>query len=383
MEHKLSQVTLLECDELPFEGVRFSWLRGLPKLDLHRHLVGAIRPEVLCHIAQDLGITIPSFNNNIEQIRKCSVLNKPLEGGYKAFLDKKMWGCFKHIFRHPKGVSDAIFWAIHDANRDNIIYVEFRVSPYGLDLDFPISLSEFIRELRVGITKAYEHFPTTTAKIILSVGRETIVKRWLPDSPNKYYDRLVKIASRFRDVVVGFDISGNEDRHPNHIFKEFADRIKSAGFKLTVHAGETDNASSIQEAIELLGASRIGHGVGARRDPALRKILLSMNIPLELCPTSNWILGIVPTLRDHPFGELFREGICTTVNTDDPVIFGNTSLSMEYYRLLSHKQIALSDLETLLTYSVNASFASEQEKQTLLAHVHQFFVADSSLSAAA
>lgn len=371
MPHKLQRQQTLECEELPFDGVQLSLLRGLPKIDLHRHLVGSIRPEVLTHIADKLNVRVPVFGNDPEKIRKSSVLNSPLVGGYKGFLQKRIWGAFQHIFSHPQGCANAIYWAIADASEDNVIYVEFRVSPYGINPDFPINLATFIKSLTIGVDAASRNYPNTVAKIILSIGRRTVYGKWHADNRSRYYDELIAIASNFRDIIVGFDLSGDEEQYPNELFTELAHKVKANGFSLTVHAGETGDPNSIWSALNELHADRIGHGIGAIKDEALLNKLRSCGTPVEICPTSNWLIGLVPSIEMHPFGHFYRKGIKVTVNTDDPVLFGDTTMSLEFYRLLRAGQMLVPDIARVQKNSVIASFADEGAKEKLLRTIEQ------------
>lgn len=363
----------IEPEILPFAGTTFSALTSVPKIDLHRHLVGAIRPEVLVYIANKLGVTVPRFSNDAERIRKASVITSPMKDGYKHFLLKRFWSAFQPIFSSASGAANAMYWAAADASLDNVSYVEFRVSPYGISPDFPLTLHSFTESLREGIKAAARDFPNTLAKIIFSVGRRSIVDKWPISEHSLYYDRLISVAKDYRDVVVGFDLSGDEDRYPNQHFIEFAERVKGSNFKLTVHAGETDRASAVWEAVRLLHADRIGHGIGARNDQELLGVLAEEQIPLELCPTSNWLLGVVPDLLSHPCREFVERKIAITINTDDPTLFRATTLSGEFYRLIVAGQIALNDVERICRGSISASFATETEKAALLSKVDSYF----------
>jgi len=382
MSHELEQSINGSYNQLPFLVSAVAGLQSKPKIDLHRHLVGSIRPEVLVYIANKIGTTIPIFGNDIERIKRSSVFMAPLEGGYKSFLSKRIWGTFKHIFSSPRGVANAMYWAISDASHDGVCYVEFRVSPYGITPDFPLTLSVFIDSLKEGIDAAARDYPGTLAKIILSVGRSTVFEKWDLFERGSYYDRLVTIASKYRDVIVGFDISGDEEKYPNKLFVEFAEKVKGANFKLTVHAGETGNVRSVWEAIELLGADRIGHGIGAVKDPILVKKLAEQRLPLEICPTSNWFLGCVPSLEVHPIREFMDQGVLVTVNTDDPVMFGNTTLSEELHHLINAKCINEGDVESLQITAIETSFASNSEKANLLSQIQKVFSATHSFATA-
>jgi adenosine deaminase len=381
MPHILDYDPQLGANELPFEDELMVKLKKMPKVDLHRHLVGSIRPEVLVYIADKLGILIPIFGNDSERIRKASVVTTPKQDGYKHFLAKRIWSVFQHIFSTRSGVANAIYWAAIDAGRDGVCYVEFRVSPYGVDRTFPLNLHSFVAALRDGIEAASRDYPQLIVKIIFSIGRRSVFEKWDNSRHRQYYDRLITIAKAFDDVVVGFDISGDEEKYPNKLFIDFAERVKANNFKLTVHAGETGSASSMWEAIKLLQVDRIGHGIGAKANDRLMETLSEKKITLELCPTSNLLLGVVPDLESYPCRDFLARGIEVTINTDDPVLLGPTNLSKEFYRLIGAKQIMINDIERISNFGINASFATEREKAQLTLRVKDFFLSKYSRAA--
>ncbi len=354
--------------ELPFNGISISHLKEMPKFDLHRHLIGAIRPEVLVYIANKLNLTLPTFGNDAERISKASVICKPTPNGYSQFLHQRIWGTFKEVFSRESGVTNAIYWAIADAARDGVCYVEFRVSPYGREFNLKLQLpyGVFLESLEKGIQRAHEDFPETLVKIVLSVGREAVVK-WWGDSAERgrRYDKLIAGAEASRHFVVGFDITGDEVTYPNRLFVDFADKVKWKGFRLTVHAGETGDPNSVHEAVNLLNADRIGHGLGAIHDEGLMESLAERKIPLEICPTSNLMLGVVPSLKEHPCRVFLENKLRISINTDDPVLLGPTSQSAEFYRMICAQQITFEDIRQISEHSIEASFASEQEKAEL------------------
>jgi len=382
MPHILDYDPKLAPEVLPFAGTTLAALTAVPKIDLHRHLVGSIRPEVLVYIANKLGVTIPTFDNDVDRIRKASVITSPIVDGYKHFLLKRFWSAFQPIFSSSNGTANAMYWAIADASRDNVCYLEFRVSPYGISPGFPLTLYNFTEAIGEGINAGARDFPQTLVKVIFSVGRKSIIEKWPVQEHSRYYDRLITVAKAFPDIIVGFDLSGDEDRFPNSLFKEFAQRVKSNGFKLTVHAGETDSASSVWDAINILQADRIGHGIGARNDPTLVRLLADRGIPLEICPTSNLLLGIVPNLTTYPCKAFMEEHVKVTLNTDDPALFGLTTLSGEFHRLIVAGQMKAEDVEMICRDSISASFANEKDKATLLSKVTDHFFVEPRAAAA-
>lgn len=238
MSHPLDFYPSIGTHELPFDGVSLSTLTEIPKVDLHRHLVGSIRPEVLVYIANRLNITLNGFGNDPKRIARASVLSKPVPNGYEHFLRKRIWAGFKGIFSDPRGIHNAVYWGIADAARDGVIYVEFRVAPNSREFNplLPLSLEEYIDAIRTGVKVARRDFPKTVAKIILSVGRSGVIERWgdLADRRRRF-QKLAESTLTNRDIVVGLDLTGNEDRYSNDLFQDFCEIVKSAGIPLTVH----------------------------------------------------------------------------------------------------------------------------------------------------
>jgi adenosine deaminase len=166
--------------------------------------------------------------------------------------------------------------------------------------------------------------------------------------------------------VVALSIDGNEAAagQTSPRFAEAFRRAGAAGLRRTVHAGESSGPEGVRDAIELLGADRVDHGVRAIEDPALIGLLVDRQIPLGICPTSNLTLRVYPSIEDHPIDRLRRAGVAVSINTDDPSLLG-ASLVGEY--ALCSKAFGWSedDLRTLARNSINASFANADVKARL------------------
>jgi adenosine deaminase len=126
------------------------------------------------------------------------------------------------------------------------------------------------------------------------------------------------------DSFIGIDLAGNEVQFPCRLFAQAFAPARQVGAKITIHAGEASGPDNVWEAIDLLGARRIGHGVKSIEDANLLKYLKENSICLEICPTSNWLTQSTPRLEQHPLPQLLRQGVPVCVNTDDPGIFGYT-----------------------------------------------------------
>jgi adenosine deaminase len=161
---------------------------------------------------------------------------------------------------------------------------------------------------------------------------------------------FIKHQARF----AGFDLAGNEAGFPCRLFESSFQKLRAAGAAITVHAGEGSGAENMWEAIERLGARRIGHGIACIQDAKLMEHLRDRSICLEVCPTSNWLTRCVPSLAAHPLPLILKSGIPVCINTDDPGIF---DVSMPGEIRICREQMGLSEAE-IAQCAAHASKAS-------------------------
>jgi len=164
--------------------------------------------------------------------------------------------------------------------------------------------------------------------------------------------------------VVGFGVGGPEVGHPPELFEDAFARAKSAGLASLPHAGETAGPASIWGAVDSLGADRIGHGVRCLEDSSLVAMLRDRQIPLDVSPTSNVCLGVLASLEDHPLPRLIQEGLCVTLNSDDPPMF-NTTLADEYLAAMRLMGLTIDVLEQLVQNAVAASLLPKTESRAM------------------
>ena len=292
-------------------------LEKINKAELHRHFELCVRPETIWELAPRFGIHLKSqaeFQDRfmiLEPMKDLgTVLNK--------FLDTQK------LLATPEILERVAFEACEDVYRnENVRIVEFRYAPTFIQLGHEQMSFEQIHEAIVrGCQKAEATYP-------IAVGLICIIQRILPVDVAQ---RVTDFAIANKDTFVGIDIADNEEGFDSKPFAPVFKRAAAAGLGITVHSGEAAHpkaASWILDAIEVLGAQRIGHGVQIYRDETVMKIVRDRKIPLELCPTSNMLTQVIPNLREHPLKKYLDYGILTTINTDDPVIF-NTNLNREY-----------------------------------------------------
>jgi adenosine deaminase len=183
-------------------------------------------------------------------------------------------------------------------------------------------------------------------------------------------------AARFRSAaVVAFGIGGDEEKGPAGRFVDVYREARDLGLHVTAHAGETVGPESIREAVLLLGAERIGHGLTAAQDEAVMSLLRERRIPLEVCPTSNVCTGVLARLEDHPLPRFLKSNLAVTLNSDDPAMFG-TSLEDEF--LLAARTFALTakDILQLSQEAIRSTFLPETERENLLAELHRTVTSD-------
>lgn len=317
-------------------------IEKIVKAELHRHLELCLRPDTIWELAPRFGIELGSqreFQDRFLILEPMKDLGQVLN----KFLNTQK------LLATPEILERIAFEAVEDCYRnENSRLVELRYSPtfvaQGHDLTFERIHEAIVR----GVRRAEAMYP-------ISIGLICIIQRILPV---KDAEAVTQFAIDNRDTFVGLDIADNEEGFDSKPFAPSFKRAAAAGLGITVHSGEAPHPKAprwVMDAIEVLGAQRIGHGVQIYRDPAVMKVVRDRGIALELCPTSNMLTSAVPDLKDHPFKKLFEFGIRTTLNTDDPGIF-NTNLNREYR--IAHELLGMSleDLETCARFAVEASF---------------------------
>ena len=179
-------------------------------------------------------------------------------------------------------------------------------------------------------------------------------------------EQLDTLLSLRHPRVVALSIDGNEAAagRTGPRFAEAFRRAGAAGLRRTVHAGESSGPEGVRDAIDLLGADRIDHGVRAIEDPSLVDLLAERRIPLGICPTSNLTLGVYPSIDEHPIDRLRRAGVAVSVNTDDPALLG-ASLEGEYALCSSAFGWSDDDVRGVARTSIDASFANDEVKTRL------------------
>lgn len=341
-EHRDGSVMLKRQDFL-------NAVREMPKVQLHDHLEGAVRPQTILEEADRLGLARPAADVAAMQDM---IAMKPNEG-LLEFLKK--FNPFRFIFENPESLRRIAFEAVEDNANDGVKYVELRMN--CLKNEAKMSIGEVMDSVLQGMEQGSKELGVET-RFIASINRSHPVDTaW----------KIVKEAvARKEKGVVGIDLAGDEINHPPEKFTEVFAYARANGLQVTVHAGEAVGPKSIDGAIDALGAERIGHGVRLREDKASLERVKKDDIHLEMCPHSNYLLNIVKDMRDYPLREYHDHGISCSINTDDPHIFGVT-LIQEYMSQAQTSRFSLQELQNMNLRAIEHAFLPMVDKQRLIA----------------
>lgn len=290
------------------------WHNGLT--ELHRHLDVSVRTETLYRLA--LKQNLITNQTTFETFKKKVYLKQPLSD-LRAVLAK--FEIFPKVQSSHEVLELVAFEALEDVYQQGIRRIELRFAPDFISAyQKHLSWDAILKAYESGMKRALGKFSDLNAGFICIASRD-----FGPESAA----RTVEFFLKHKDRFIGLDLAGNEDQFPCRLFETAFAPARKQGAQITIHAGEGSGPDNVWEAIEFLGAKRIGHGIQSIRDPKLVSYLRDHQIPLEICPTSNWITQAVPSLDVHPIKLLLRAGVPVTLNTDDPGIF-DVTLPGEY-----------------------------------------------------
>jgi aminodeoxyfutalosine deaminase len=322
-------------------------IASLKKAELHLHLEGSIRPTIARQLALRSGVDITE-----EEIRRRYIYTN-----FGEFIEAFKW--VTSFLRTPADFALLASDVAEQLLEQRVIYAEITLS--------------------VGIMILREQNPQANFEAILAA-TEPFEKRglrinWIFDAVRQFGVKpamgVVEWAGRCASRrIVAFGIGGDELSVPTVEFQAVYERAASLGLHRLIHAGEIGGPEKIREAIELLGAERVGHGIAAIHEPSLMDLLAERGIPLEICPVSNLRTGALSrqlkkeaVLSEHPLPALFRHGVPIVLSTDDPSMF-HTTLTEEYehaYRM----GLTEIELKQLVAQSFKHAFVSGDERSRL------------------
>jgi adenosine deaminase/aminodeoxyfutalosine deaminase len=335
-----------------------TWLRGLPKAELHLHLEGSITPETLVEL---------SLRNDPHPLTLAEARATYSYSDFPSFLMS-----FKAVterLHSPADYETITYNMLRDLAAQGVRHAEAYIS-IGILYHFDrLDVDDVMAAIERGRIRGERDFNVSLLWIIDAVRHFGLTE----------CARVFTKAAALQHIypsVVGIGIGGDEARGPAQDFRDLYAEAKANGLRLTCHAGESTGPQSVWAAVNI-GAERIGHALSAQEDQDLIEVLAQRQIPLELNITSNLRTGCCPPLAglpgvpDHPVRRYFEEGLMVTLNSDDPPFFGANLLD-EY--LLAHRafEFPLDQLRELAANSIEASFLPPDRKLALLAEVERY-----------
>jgi adenosine deaminase len=331
----------------------------LPKVLLHDHLDGGLRPQTVVELAREYGYTtLPTYDVG----ELASWFNRGAKrNDLVLYLET-----FAHtvgVMQHRDAIERVSFECAQDLAADGVVYAEVRMAP-ELCTEQGLTLDEVVAAILDGFRRGSEG---THLTIYLICSAMRTAARSL---------EIAELAVRWRDAgCVGFDIAGAEAGYPPTRHLDAFQYVQRENFHTTIHAGEAFGLPSIWEAVQFCGAERLGHGVrivdditgepGEEQLGRLASYVRDRRIPLELCPTSNVGTGVCATIADHPIGMLRRLRFRVTLNTDNRLMSA-TSMSFEMEQLRDAFGWGIDDFEWITINAMKSAFAPFPERLKII-----------------
>jgi adenosine deaminase len=273
----------------------------------------------------------------------------------QSFLDVYYRGAA--VLLHPRDFHELTAAYCERAANDGVRHVELFVDPQT-HTDRGVPLDVVVEGITSALAEARDRHGITSAIIPCFL-------RHLPvDAANACFSDCLRFGDRF----AAFGLDSSERGHPPREHAGVFARVRAAGFRTVAHAGEEGPPAYIEEALDLLGVSRIDHGVRCLESPALVERLVRERVPLTVCPLSNVRLRVVDRLADHPLAKMLAAGLCATVNSDDPAYFGGY-IGENFAACVEALALGSSELRTLGANAIAAAFVADDRRAELLAEL--------------
>ncbi len=327
-----------------------TWIKKMPKVELHVHLEGSVRPETLLLLAKRHHIRLPA--STVEELCAWYIFTD-----FAHFIEIYM--AISGCLRTPEDMELIAREFLAGQAAQNIVYSEVTWTPLNQYHTSRMGFAEQLAAINRGRAWAEKELNVPMAMVI-------DIPRGVPVEEGEL---SADWAIQARDNgVVAFGLGGPEIGNPPEIYTNAFARTRRAGLPGVPHAGETAGPAGIWGALRALQAVRIGHGVHCLEDPDLVADLRARQIPLEVCPTSNVCLKVAPRFAEHPLPRLLAEGLFVTLGSDDPPMF-NTTLTEEYLKVARVFGFGVDEIKKLALNGVKASFLPDAEKQRLEAKI--------------
>ena len=329
-------------------------IQRLPKTDLHCHLDGCLRPRTMLELADAQGVKLPT--------RRLPELTRLLQAGRRTRNLRDYLAIFEttlSVMQEKASLDRVARELVEDAARENVRHLEVRYCPI-LHRRRRLSFEDIVDPVIAGLSAAGRKHNVSTGVIICGI------RSMRP----RVSVALAELAVAYKGRgVLAFDLAGQEKDYPAKAHRAAFQLILKNNINSTVHAGEAFGPASIGQALHYCGAHRIGHGTRLREDKDLMRYVNDHRIPLEVCLSSNLQTRTVRSIKEHPFGYYFSQGLRVTLNTDSRLI-SDTTVSKEI--LLAARAFRLSPYEAkrIIIMGFKSAFLPYAEKARLLREVN-------------
>lgn len=341
-----------------------------PKVELHVHLDGSIKPETILYYGKKRGIPLPA--DTVEGLKNIIGMDKPLT--LPEFLEK-----FNHYMPAIAGSREAIkriaYEFVEMKAKEGVVYVEVRYSPHLLansqvtpipwgQKEGDLTPSEVVALVNQGLQEGERDFRVKVRSILCCMRHQ---ENWSPE--------VVELCKKYQSQgVVAIDLAGDETIQNSSLFpghrRAYEEAVKS-GIHRTVHAGEVGSAEVVKQAVDILKTERLGHGYHTIDDSTLYNRLLAENMHFEVCPWSSYLTGAWKSETEHAVVRFKNDKANYSINTDDPLIFKST-LNTDY-NMLQKMGFNEDEFKRLNIKAAESSFLPETEKKELLALLYKAY----------
>lgn len=330
-------------------------IRRIPKVELHDHLDGGVRPQTIVELAGKAGVALPAGDP------------RELAEWFHRGADRKSLSLYLEGFRVTLAVMQTeealeriAREALEDLAADGVVYAEIRFAPV-LHQERGMNLETVVQAVLRGLEQGKRGTGVEYGLILCAMRDQKVSLE------------TAELAVSFREKgVVGFDLAGDEFGHPPKKHLDAFEYIRRMNFNISIHAGEAFGMESIWQAIQLCGAHRIGHATRLREDMvvhgtriekmgSLSHFIRDKRLPLEMCLSSNVQTGAAASFDDHPFPVYYRNNFRVILGTDNRLM-SNTTLSREMHLAVKHYNLTLRDLEKITINAMKSSFIHHDER---------------------
>jgi len=318
------------------------FIQVLPKAELHLHIEGSLEPELMFELSKRNNIEIPF--TSVEEIKAAYKFHN-----LQSFLDIYYQGA--SVLIHERDFYDLTMAYLQRCREDNVVHTEIFFDPQT-HTERGVDIGVVIHGIHNALKDAEDEWGISSHLILC----------FLRHLSEEDAIATLEAAKPHLKLIKGVGLDSSELGHPPSKFKNAFTMAKELGLERVAHAGEEGPAEYINEALDILDVSRIDHGVRCVEDKALMERLKENNIPLTVCPLSNTALCVYDDMSEHPILDLLEQGLCVTVNADDPAYFGGY-LNRNYLALSNSLGMTREQAKQLALNSFKASYIPDSEKQ--------------------